>query len=118
MAKRYLLSFMIAACICCISSVSVSAEEGQHPATMETEWQKLHETWDGLSKRQKESLYKAREAVDKADCNFIDRAVKLELIEKQIGDRMKEHIKARTAQIRQAEELPMFRRGMRQHKPQ
>ena len=123
MTKKLLLSLAMAACICVMPAFSASAENQQNtempkrPASIEMEWQRLHDTWQNLSKRQKEQLYKAREAVDKADCNFIDKAVEFELIDKQIGERMKEHIKARTARIRQDGDLPMFRRGIRQ-KPQ
>jgi len=123
MTKKLILSLVMAACICVIPAFSVSAEDKgnaeapKRPASIEMEWQRLHDTWQNLSKRQKEQLYKAREAVDKADCNFIDKAVEFELIDKQIGERMKEHIKARTARIRQDGDLPMFRRGIRS-KPQ
>lgn len=86
----------------------------KQPASVEMEWQRLNDTWQNLSKRQREQLYKAREAVDKADCNFIDKAVEFKLIDKEIGERMKEHIKARTARIRQDGDLPMFRRGIKQ----
>ncbi|MCL2421235.1 MAG: hypothetical protein FWD03_05195 [Defluviitaleaceae bacterium] len=123
MVKKLLLSLAMAACICVMPVLSVAAENAENtkmperPASIEMEWQRLHDTWQNLSKRQKEQLYKAREAVDKADCNFIDKAVEFELIDKQIGERMKDHIKARTARIRQDGDLPMFRRGIRQ-KPQ
>lgn len=121
MLKRYLLPLVVATAVFVLPSVSVSAAEtaepAKRPASVEMEWQRLNETWQNLSKRQKEQLYKAREAVDKADCAFIDRAVEHGLIDKQIGERMKEHIKARTERIRQDGDLPMFRRGIRQ-KPQ
>lgn len=121
MLKKYLLTSAMALCISIIPALCVSAkspEEGpMRPASVEMEWQKLNETWQNLSQRQKDQLYKAREAVDKADCNFIDKAVDFKLIDEQIGDRMKEHIKARTARIRQDGDLPMFRRGVRQQKP-
>ena len=140
MAKKYVLALAAALCICIMPSFSAQAEKPKpassaapasptasatlatpttpaSPASIEMEWQRLNETWQNLSKRQKEQLYKAREAVDKADCNFIDKAVECKLIDKQIGDRMKEHIKARTARIRQDGDIPMFRRGIRQ-KPQ
>ena len=116
MFKKFLLSLAIAACIIMVPAFSVSAEEAEtskRPASVEMEWQRLHDTWQNLSKRQKEQLYKAREAVDKADCNFIDKAVEHGLIDKQIGERMKEHIKARTAHIRENSDIPMFRRGVR-----
>jgi len=89
----------------------------QSQSSIEMEWQRLHDTWQNLPKRQKDQLYKAREAVDKADCNFIDKAVECGLLDKQIGERMKEHIKARTARIREDGDIPMFRRGLRA-KPQ
>ena len=117
MPKKLLISLVLVACTCVLPAISVSAENietPKRPASVEMEWQKLHDTWQNLSKKQKEQLYKAREAVDKADCNFIDKAVEFELIDKQIGERMKQHIKARTARIRQDGDLPMFRRGMRQ----
>ena len=120
MAKKYLLAMVAAICLCTIPSFTASAQETegqQRPVSVEMEWQRLNETWQKLSKRQKEQLYKAREAVDKADCNFIDKAVDCGLIDKEIGKRMKEHIKARTERIRQDGDLPMFRRGIRQ-KPQ
>ena len=123
MAKKYLAVFLVALC-CFVPSISVSAESPaqapavkdeiqKRPASIEMEWQKLNETWQNLSKRQKEQLYRAREAVDKADCNFIDKAVDCNLIDKEIGERMKDHIKARTERIRQDGDLPMFRRGVR-----
>ena len=120
MLKKFLLTATLAACICMAPCHAVSAQAndnaaGQNrPASIEMEWQRLNDTWQGLTKRQREQLYKAREAVDKADCNFIDKAVEHQLIDKQIGERMKEHIKARTARIRQDGDLPMFRRGIRQ----
>jgi len=120
MTKKFLIGLALAACICVLPAIDVSAENTEvpkRPASVEMEWQKLHDTWQNLPKKQKEQLYKAREAVDKADCNFIDKAVECQLIDKQIGERMKEHIKARTARIRQDGDIPMFRRGMRQ-KPQ
>ena len=116
MVKKFLMSIIIATSICMIPAFTVSAENAdmpKRPASVEMEWQRLHDTWQNLSKRQKEQLYKAREAVDKADCNFIDKAIEHGLIDKQIGERMKEHIKARTARIRQDGDLPMFRRGVR-----
>ena len=116
--KKYLLPVAMALCVSAVPSISLSAQDvPNQPASVEMEWQKLNETWNNLSTRQKDQLYKAREAVDKADCNFIDKAVKLELIDKQIGERMKEHIKARTARIRQEGELPVFRKAIR-HKQQ
>lgn len=121
-SEKFLLTFAIALCICMLPSFNAAAKSAEDkstapPASVEMEWQKLQETWQNLSKRQKEQLYKAREAVDKADCNFIDKAVDCNLIDKQIGERMKEHIRARTARIRQDGDLPVFRRGVRQ-KPQ
>lgn len=116
MAKKYLLALAAALCICIAPSLTANAEE-QEPTrrtSVEMEWQRLNETWQNLPERQKNQLYKAREAVDKADCNFIDKAVEAGLIEKEIGDRMKQHIKARTERIKQDGDLPMFRRGMRQ----
>ena len=121
MFRKYLLTSAIVLCISMIPALNVSAEGSQEvpmrQASVEMEWQRLNETWQNLSQRQKDQLYKAREAVDKADCNFIDKAVDFKLVDKQIGERMKEHIKARTARIRQDGELPMFRRGVRQQKP-
>ena len=120
MSRKYLMALAAALCICAMPNLTVSAgaaEAQKRPASVEMEWQRLNETWQNLPKRQKDQLYKAREAVDKADCNFIDKAVDSKLIDKEIGERMKEHIKARTARIRQDGDLPMFRRGIRQ-KPQ
>ena len=112
---------LAAAFIAEVPQISLSAEQApsqapnpaSSPATIEMEWQRLHDTWQNLPKRQKDQLYKAREAVDKADCNFIDKAVDCGLLDKQLGDRMKEHIKARTARIREDGDIPMFRRGVR-----
>jgi len=121
MTKKFLIGLALTTCICVWPTIHVLAENAEtprRPASVEMEWQKLHDTWQNLPKRQKEQLYKAREAVDKADCNFIDKAVECQLIDKQIGERMKEHIKARTSRIRQDGDLPMFRRGMRQKPPQ
>ena len=118
---RYLAALIISCVFSVIPCVTVfAAEPGiqKRPASVEMEWQRLNETWQNLSKRQKEQLYKAREAVDKADCNFIDKAVDLKLLDKEIGDRMKEHIKARTARIREDGDLPMFRRGIKQKSQQ
>ena len=120
MKRKLLIGLMLTACICILPATNAFAENTEtpkRPASVEMEWQKLNDTWQNLPKKQKEQLYKAREAVDKADCNFIDKAIEFNLIDKQIGERMKEHIKARTARIRQDGDLPMFRRGMRQ-KPQ
>ena len=118
--KKYLLTLAIAACICIAPNMKVSAQgENALPqatvtkVTMEMEWQRLNETWQNLSEREKGKLYKAREAVDKADCNFINKAVELKLIEKEIGERMKEHIKSRTQRIKEDGELPMFRKGIK-----
>ena len=116
--KKYLLTLFAALCICMLPSLTAKAEDPQgaehkRPASVEMEWQRLNETWQNLPKRQKEQLYKAREAVDRADCNFIDKAVDCKLIDKEIGERMKKHIKARTERIKQDGDLPMFRRGMK-----
>ena len=118
--KKFYLTAAMVLCVCIMPSLSVSAEENlpNRPASVEMEWQKLNETWQNLPQRQKDQLYKAREAVDKADCNFIDKAVEAQLLDKQIGERMKEHIKARTTRIRKDGDLPMFRRGIRSQKPQ
>jgi len=114
--KKYLLSLGMALCLCLIP-LAVSAEEQakpqERPASIEMEWQRLNETWNNLSDRQKNQLYKAREAVDRADCKFIDRAVDHKLIDKEIGERMKDHIKNRSARIRESGDLPMFHRGVR-----
>jgi len=114
---KLLLALTLAAFISLTPSFSLSAQEDatNTPATtaIEMEWQRLHETWQNLPKRQKDQLYKAREAVDKADCNFIDKAVDCGLLDKQIGERMKEHIKARTARIKEDGDIPMFRRGVK-----
>ena len=118
--KKYLLAGIIAACVCGGASVNVFAEPVEapvHQQSAEMEWQKLHETWQNMSKRQKDQLYKAREAVDKADCNFIDRAIEFNLIDKEIGEKMKTHIRARTERIKQDGDLPMFRRGIKQRSP-
>ena len=79
----------------------------------EAEIEKLYETWQNLTQKQKDQLYKAREAVDKADCSFIDKAANFELIDKEVAEKMKEHIKARTDRIKNDGDLPMFRRGIR-----
>jgi len=78
----------------------------------EMEWQRLYEQWQALPQKQKDRMYKAREAVDKADCNFIDQAVECKLLDPEIGKKMKEHIKARTERIKEEGDLPMFRRGL------
>jgi len=118
MLRKLILLAAVAACFAALPSFRASAEGvPQAPATsVEMEWQKLNETWQSLPQRQKDQLYKAREAVDKADCKFIDKAAELNLINKEIGERMKEHIKARTARIREDGDLPMFRKGIRQQK--
>lgn len=118
MGRKILLTFVMAACLCSMPTIAVSAAQNPNTpapaAAADKEWQKLQETWDSLSKKQKEQLYKAREAIDKADCNFIDKAVEHNLLEKEIGDKMKEHIKARSAAIRQEGDIPIFRRTIRQ----
>jgi len=78
----------------------------------EMEWQRLYEQWQALPQKQKDRMYKAREAVDKADCNFIDQAVESKLLDPEIGKKMKEHIKARTERIKEEGDIPMFRRGL------
>ena len=88
------------------------------PASIEMEWQRLQETWEKLPKAKKDQLYKAREAVDKADCAFIDKAASLKLIDEKIAERMKEHIKTRTSRIKESGEIPVFRRGAGQRPPQ
>jgi len=112
---KLLLALALAAFISLAPSFSLAAQEDatSNQTAIEMEWQRLHETWQNLPKRQKDQLYKAREAVDKADCNFIDKAVDCGLLDKQIGERMKEHIKARTAHIKEAGDIPMFRRGVK-----
>ncbi|MCL2400571.1 MAG: hypothetical protein FWC91_12605 [Defluviitaleaceae bacterium] len=122
MGKKFLLTLVMATCLCAMPTIAVSAAQAtQNPgmpapasSSADEEWQKLQNTWDALSKKQKEQLYKAREAIDKADCNFIDKAVECNLLEKEIGEKMKEHIKARTAAIRQEGDIPIFRRAIRQ----
>jgi len=115
--RKIILALALAAFITMMPSFSLAAQDDTSnaptPTAIEMEWQRLHDTWQNLPKRQKDQLYKAREAVDKADCNFIDKAVDLGLLDKQIGERMKEHIKARTARIKEDGDIPMFRRGVR-----
>jgi len=124
--RKVLVALSMAAFISLMPSFSLAAQEVPSPGpspspsptttvqtAVEMEWQRLHDTWQNLPKRQKDQLYKAREAVDKADCYFIDKAVDCGLLDKQIGDRMKEHIKARTARIKEDGDIPMFRRGVR-----
>ena len=114
--RKYLLTLLMAMCICMLPNLHASAQESEaakRPASIEMEWQRLNETWQNLPKKQREQLYKAREAVDKADCNFIDKAIDSKLIDKEVGERMKKHIKARTERIRHDGDLPMFRRGVK-----
>ena len=115
--SKLMMALALAACISLTPSFSLSAQADAAgtatPTAIEMEWQRLHETWQNMPKRQKDQLYKAREAVDKADCNFIDKAVDCGLLDKQIGERMKEHIKARTARIKEDGDIPMFRRGVK-----
>jgi len=115
--SSFMLTLALATLISIAPSFSLAAQEdttsAPAPTAIEMEMQRLHDTWQNLPKRQKDQLYKAREAVDKADCNFIDKAVDCGLLDKQIGERMKEHIKARTARIKEDGDIPMFRRGVK-----
>ena len=115
--SKLMLILALTAFISIVPSLSLAAQADATstptPTAIEMEMQRLHDTWQNLPKRQKDQLYKAREAVDKADCNFIDKAVDCGLLDKQIGERMKEHIKARTARIKEDGDIPMFRRGVK-----
>ena len=123
MKKKHLVALVTVAYMCLTPNViafakpAESAEGHMRPASIEMEWQRLNDTWQSLTNKQKEQLYKAREAADKADCKFIDKIVDCKLIDEEIGERMKDHIKARTTRIRQDGDLPMFYRGVQQ-KPQ
>ena len=79
----------------------------------EKEWQRLQEVWESLPKNKKEQLYKAMEAVDKADLNFIEKAADLKLITPEVAAKMREYIKGRTARIREDGGLPMYRKHHR-----
>ena len=67
--RKILLAICLSAFICMMPSFSLAAEDtpgAKMPAAIEMEWQRLHDTWQNLPKRQKDQLYKAREAVDNA----------------------------------------------------
>ena len=112
--KKFLFALATAMCICMLPAANVSASPNDAPRAVQNEWQRLQDTWEALSQKEKNKLYKAREAIDKADCNFIDKAVESNLIEKELGERMKEHIKARTERMRKDGSFPVQRHPGRQ----
>ena len=112
--KKFLLVLAATMCVCILPAANVSASPNEVPRGAHSEWQRLQETWEALPQREKNKLYKAREAIDKADCNFIDKAVESKLIEKELGDRMKDHIKSRTERMRKDGSFPVHRHSGRQ----